>query len=220
MGTYKTNLTTIPQSESTEEDDYGIQTEKPTILGDFIVSDDGTMILSGTKLELIGGNNETTMQVMYGRNIYNLYYIEPGIVVFIPLNEMKMSYNDNSRPMIYFNDSVWSLEDRVVINSTSLHVLQLTYTGYSIDLFQIKSKLDNTTYWYGLRIALVEKNSVDTVYEVSYGEVQFVETFDQFPGSYYHFEFKEDRYYMQLQTPTLGKIQKKIMKKNMPIRLL
>ena len=40
-----------------------------------------------------GGNNETTMQVMYGRNIYNLYYIEPGIVVFIPLNEMKMSYN-------------------------------------------------------------------------------------------------------------------------------
>lgn len=166
------------------------------------------MILSGTKLELIGGNNETTMQVMYGRNIYNLYYIEPGIVVFIPLNEMKMSYNDNSRPMIYFNDSVWSLEDRVVINSTSLHVLQLTYTGYSIDLFQIKSKLDNTTYWYGLRIALVEKNSVDTVYEVSYGEVQFVETFDQFPGSYYHFEFKEDRYYMQLQTPTLGKIQK------------
>lgn len=58
------------------------------------------MILSGTKLELIGGNNETTMQVMYGRNIYNLYYIEPGIVVFIPLNEMKMSYNDNSRPMI------------------------------------------------------------------------------------------------------------------------
>lgn len=208
MGTYKTNLTTIPQSESTEEDDYGTQTEKPTILGDFIVSDDGTMILSGTKLELIGGNNETTMQVMYGRNIYNLYYIEPGIVVFIPLNEMKMSYNDNSRPMIYFNDSVWSLEDRVVINSTSLHVLQLTYTGYSIDLFQIKSKLDNTTYWYGLRIALVEKNSVDTVYEVSYGEVQFVETFDQFPGSYYHFEFKEDRYYMQLQTPTLGKIQK------------
>lgn len=48
-----------------------------------------------------------------------------------------MSYTDNSRPMIYFNDSVWSLEDRVVINSTSLHVLQLTYTGYSIDLFKL-----------------------------------------------------------------------------------
>ena len=40
-----------------------------------------------------------------------------------------MSYNDNSRPMIYFNDSVWSLEDRVVVNYKNFNVFIYTNTS-------------------------------------------------------------------------------------------
>lgn len=205
-GVYKTNLETIPNMADYDEE-YGYEPEPSQLLGDLIVDEDGNMTLSGSELQLIGGSNETSMSVIYYRYNYNLYYIEPGIVVLVPLNELKMTFSDYNRPMVYFNESVWNLEDRVVVNSASSYVLEISYTGYSIDLFKIKSKIDGSTNWFGLKTEIVQKLSSDTIYDVTYGVVEFNGSFDQFPGKYYSFNMNNDTYSMQLQTPVVGKIQ-------------
>lgn len=206
MGTYKTSLNTIPTTSSDYDEEYGDTTPTTRPLGDLVIASNGTITLNDSPVEMIGGIDENTMLVKYHRYDYTLHYVGEGIVVLDPNNDIKLTYNDDKRPMIYFNEDVWTLERKFVVNSTSSHVLESTIVCSSIDAFELTSKINGSTMWYGLNIALVEKMNSDTVYKVTWGEVEFAKDFKFESGSKSTIIFNGEQYNFITKTPSLGQV--------------
>ena len=101
-----------------------------------------------------------------------MHYFD-GIIVLDPNNDIKLEYNPDKRPLIYFHKDIWSLEDRLVINQYSNYVLNAKSPTYSIDAFKITNKITNQSMWYALKVSLVEKMNSDTIYKVEWGEITF-----------------------------------------------
>ena len=113
VGTYKTNMTTIPSEISKdygswEEDDgwgdYGdsdIDDEvKPVVpLKDMTISADGTIVVNGTTAQVVDGVDQSTIIISLGRDKYTLY-INDGIVVLDPDNSNRLSFTDARRPLV------------------------------------------------------------------------------------------------------------------------
>lgn len=190
VGTYKTNMTTIPSEVSVdygswEEDegwgDYGEGDDDEEVvpvvpLKDMTISADGNIVVNGTKAQVVDAIDESTMTVMIGTMLHTMY-INDGIVVFDPDNSNRLSFSDGRRPLVYFSKKVWDLKARVVVNSGSNYVLSTTNTSYSIDTFKIQNKQTNEVRWFGLYTRLVSKNSADTVYIVNWGDASYPEGF-------------------------------------------
>ena len=186
-GSYATRLTTIPvvDDDDDSDSDYGYAngTEEYALtattatalsrLPNLNVTDEGKFIYNNKEITILEGLGNDTYKVNYNNNEYNLYYIN-GIIILNPDNSLKLSFNDNKRPLMFVNENMYEIVDYLTLNySQTYYVLSATYTSYSIDTFKIRNKETNEEFWYGLYVRLVSKTSSDTYYDVRWDYVTF-----------------------------------------------
>ena len=190
VGTYKTNMTTIPPevdtSQSTdEEDDYGYsdgyedydEPTPPTVLKNMTISRENGIVINGNRAKVVGGVDESTLTVSVGTSKFTLH-LSDGIAVIDPDNSLKMSFTNDVRPLVYFKSDVWELEDRVTVNRGANYVLSVTYATFSIDTFRIRRVGTDEEKWFALYTRLYSKTSADTVYNVSWGFATYSDGFE------------------------------------------
>ncbi|MCH5158183.1 MAG: hypothetical protein J1F33_03190 [Clostridiales bacterium] len=229
MGSYKTGLTPIPTTDDDDDyddgeygdwGDYGDyyysaapknssveQSAVSTTLKDMVVSDDGTMTVNGYTATLLGGIDESTLVIRFGNNDYTLYYID-GVVVLDPDNRIKLGFSDVKRPLVYFNEEIWTLDKSIVINYGSNYVLTGTTTMYSFDIFHIVRTDGTGDKWFGLYVELAVKNASDTIYDVKWGDVIFADGFNAASGTESSFTFGGEKYSFTMENAKTGKIIK------------
>lgn len=208
IGTYTTLQRTIPQTSTEDEEGYEIGTTTPSSrLGKLIITSDGGITLRNKEAQFIGAIDENTALIKWGSYEYTLYYND-GIVVLDPDNSVKLGYNEDKRPMVYFNTDMWTIEKMVVVDSSSLNVLVATYTCHSFDTFRITSADGTVTKWFGLKIALVSKTASDTIYEVSWGDVIYSDGFEGNQGEYASITFDGVTANFEMTDDTTGKIDR------------
>lgn len=202
-GTYKTDLYNIGDIYYSSGDD---EPEEPkTKVTDLIVGEDGSIIFNGRNAKVVSAIDEKTMIIKYSSYEYTLHY-DNGIIVLNPDNSLSLTFIDDKRPYIYFNTDVWTIEDKVIINQYSEHVLDTTIITYSIDCFKIKNILSNETKWFGLYIKLAEKTSSDTDYFVNWGEVLFKEGFVPTEGISSYAIYNGTKYEFKMTSSEVGKV--------------
>ncbi len=192
-GTYKTNMKTIPTvvvSDNEEEEDTII----PGIpLKDMVFEDLNNIVINDRQATVVSAIDENTLLIKISDNIYTLYYYD-GIIVVDPNNDIKLGFNDYRRPLVYFSDAKYVLEAKLDINYGVKHVLETTYTSYSIDTFKYQNKETLETKWFGLKIRLAEKTSADTIYQVTWGEVIYPSDFEAQTNVNATIEFNGEQY--------------------------
>lgn len=172
IGTYRTLLTTIAETSADDDEDYGVTPSGTRVLRNLFYYEDGSIVVDGANATVKGVVNETVTEVEFYRNKYVMYY-DNGIIVLDPDNSIKLPYTNEKRPMIYFHNGKWNLQERIVINSSSSYVLSNTITCYSLDIFKITDMETGEDFYYALKVALIDKSGTDTVYEVTHGFVEF-----------------------------------------------
>lgn len=228
-GTYRTLLTTIPAPSEDEDDDgeygdwgeYGAEASAPSaraaspavVLDSLVIGEDGSVKWGSIPATITGGIDENTLLVKLGSNDFTLHYSD-GIVVLDPHNPYKLGFTDSRRPMVFFNEEQWVIEDQVTINYASEYVLSTSFISYSIDTFRIRGKKDGRTLWYGLKTHLVEKSSADTYYTVSWGEAEFAEGFVSVTGTVSVLTFSGEEYPFEMQSSRVGKVIRSDSAKN------
>lgn len=174
-GTYKTNMKTLSTTEVDSSDEtISIPGKK---LGDMQFNDFENFTVNGSKVTVDEVISEKIIKIKIGSSNYTMYYYD-GIIVFDPDNSIKLGFSDYRRPLVYFSASKYELMYKFDINYSDSHVLETTYSGYSIDTFQYRNIETNETKWFGLKIWLANKTSLDTIYEVTWGEVTYPEDFE------------------------------------------
>ncbi len=230
-GTYRTLLTTIPATSQDDDDDgeygdwgdYGVDayTSTPSVraassvfvLDNLIIGEDGSVKWGNTPAVITGGIDENTLLIKIGTNDFTLHYGD-GIVVLDPANPLKLGFTDLRRPMVFFNEAQWTLQDYVTINYSSEYVLSTSYISFSIDTFRIQDKADGRELWYGLKTHLVEKTSADTLYTVSWGVVEYAENFVSLTGTASTLTYAGEEYRFEMLSNRVGKIIKSDTTKN------
>ena len=222
VGTYKTNMTTIPAatsssgSDSWEEDngygDYGEgddydEVVPVTPLKDMTIARDGSITVDGRQAYLTGGIDQSTLIVSIGTTNYTMH-LNNGIVVLDPDNDNRMSFTDSRRPLVYFNSAIWNLNKRVVVNYGKDYVLSNTYTSYSFDTFEIERKDTEQKSWFALYVKLVAKNATDTVYNVSWGEANYPEGFTPAANVSSKLTFDGKEYNFTMSTSVTAKVER------------
>lgn len=205
VGTYNTLLTTIPTESSSDEDGYEEAGTAAAPLKKLFITADGQISVNGSLAEILYGIDENTMYIEFNNYEFTLSY-NNGIVFIDPNNNLKMGFIEEKRPLLYFNEDLWELNERVVINSTDQHILQLNYNAYSFDIFNITNKITNETMWYALKINLYERISSDIKYIVNHGEVKFDESFTMETGINSKFNYLNDEYKFTMTSENVGKI--------------
>ena len=204
-GTYKTDL------DNVNSDTYGggDEEETPVVtkVTDLVIGEDGSIMFNGLKATILSAIDEKTMLLYYRSYEYTMYY-ENGIIVLVPDNEIKLGYSYDKRPFIYFNENIWTIEDKVVVNFSDEHVLNMSYTSYSIDSFKLMNNQTDTKLWYGLLIDLIDKSNSDTVYELTWGEVEFSDNFEMKAGCKASVKLNNKEYQFTMTTNNVGKINK------------
>ncbi len=211
-GTYKTLLRTIATDSDTDE--YGdVITDgadsRP--IGDLIFHDDGTITMDGLTVQLLSAVDSNTMMVKIGTNNYTLHYAD-GIIVLDPDNSLRMQFTNEKRPLIYFNEAVWQLENNVTIDySPTYYVLQSEYSAtYSVDTFHIQRIGTDTSMWYGLKVRLVERSTSGSTYEVTWGQTIFADNFEQVLGNQSSFTLNGEFYPIKMTGVKAGVIDKDV----------
>lgn len=174
IGSYKTLLTTIDTVETNDSDEEIVI--KGKLLADLVINEDGTINALGRKTEITNAVDENTFTLKIGSYDYTMHY-QDGIIILDPDNSIRLTYNDDKRPAIFFKTNKYQVLERFIINSNDDYVLLNNFVSYSIDVFRIQ---DTTTYeqkWYAFNVALSSKMGSDTVYSISWGEAQFAEGF-------------------------------------------
>lgn len=174
-GSYKTNLYSI-MPNNYYDSEYGDTAPTKTRVGAMSVSPSGEIIIKGAKAQIIDALDEKTLVIDYKGNIHTLYY-DNGIITIIPENEIKLTYYEEKRPYVYFNENVWQITRKTIINSTETYVLDDDIVAYSLDVFTIKNKATGETLVYVLKTHLASRMSSDTIYVHSWGYGEFAEGF-------------------------------------------
>ena len=241
-GTYKTSLTSIEKIEDDYDDDngdYGWDSDGDfdysgytlsapydvssyaaagSLLGDFTVDEEGNMFFGSTKLEMLSIVDDSTFEIKYRSYEYVMSYGD-GIITLDPINSVKLTYHDDSRPMVFFNENKWTVGDYVQINSSSqgYHVLQRNSSGnlvvsggaYSLDLMKITSATDGEEYWYGIKTKFLTKTNADTYYDDEiFGFAVFAPDFEQKTGNISSVQLDGERYEFTMSSPLKGIINK------------
>ena len=206
-GVYRTGLETISETSNDSDEDYGFNdSTKPRLLGNFVIYADGRITVDGKEATLLDALDENTLVIKVRSYEYTVY-IKDGIAVLEPENDIRLPYNNDKRPIIYFHQNLWTLGDRVTVNYNSTYVLNATYYNYSFDVFKITSKTTQESLWYGLKVCLAEKTSMDTIYTVEWGEVEFAEDFEQKAGITSSLTFDGITYKFTMNSASLGIIK-------------
>lgn len=206
-GTYNTLLTTIPTSSSTDEEGYIEEGENSSSLKKLFITENGEISVNGSLAQILYGIDENTMYIKYNNYEFTLYY-NNGIVVIDPNNDLEMTFIEDKRPLIYFDENKWELNEHVVINSTDNHILQAAHNGYSIDIFNVTNKETSESIWYALKIYLYEKLSSDVRYIVNHGKVSFDENFTLESGISSSLTYLGETYKFTMISETVGKTDK------------
>ncbi|MBP3503779.1 MAG: hypothetical protein J6K18_01505 [Bacilli bacterium] len=208
VGVYDTLLTTIPTEGSSDEDGYEEAGTAASPLKKLYITADGQMSVNGSLAEILYGIDENTMYIKFNNYEFTLSY-NSGIVVIDPNNDLRMPFIEDKRPLIYFNEEIWELKEKVVINISDLHILQQNYSGYSFDIFNITNKVTSDNMWYALKINLYEKITSDYKYIVNHGEVVFGDNFALEPSISSEFTYLNETYKFTMTTENAGKINSK-----------
>lgn len=226
VGTYKTNMTTIPGeikkdygSLGDDEDpfygdgeDYD-EEEKPVVrLKDMTFSRDGKITVNGKAATVFECIDESTIIVTIGGAKYTMY-IKDGIVVINPDNSLRLSFSDEKRPLVYFSEKEWELTHHVVVNYGINYVLSVSTTCYSIDTFRIVRKDGDEAKWFGLYVALTSTSSSDHVYDVNWGDASYPDDFVPAPGASSALTYNGTKYDIVLSTATNAKVQQNVDQK-------
>lgn len=227
-GTYRTLLTTIPAPSDDDDDDgYGewgdlgeydadssyasplsARAASPVyVLDNLVIGEDGSVKWGNRTATVTGGLDENTLLIRIGTNDFTLHYSD-GIVVLDAANPYKLGFNDERRPMVFFNEAQWSIQEHVIINYTTEYVLSTSFIAYSIDTFRIKDKSDGRELWYALKVELAEKTSADTYYVVSWGEAEYAEGFVAVTDTASTLTFLGEEYRFVMQSNRVGKVSR------------
>ncbi len=205
-GKYVTNMTTIPKESS--EDEEGYETEAGATakrIGDLTINSDGSITFEKYKVEVLSCIDENTMFISIGSTNYMMYSNE-GVLVLNPDNSYKLSFIDGRRPLVFFNEDIWTLNRRIEINQYSTHVLQNKSACYSMDCFDVTNKESGDNFIYVLKTHLVDKTSADTVYDVTFGFGTFAEGFEPVAGNSSALTFDGMEYEFTMSDSTKGRI--------------
>lgn len=236
-GTYKTSLMPIEKYEESDDGDYeygwgdGGAGEYSLIspysasvyadaaaLNDFVVDEDGNMYFDDVKADMLSIIDDCTFKISIRTYEFVMRYAD-GIISLDPVNSVKLSYHDGSRPFVFFNENKWSTGSYVQINSSinGYHVLQRNSAGnlivspgaYSLDLIQITDKADGSSLWYGIKTQFINKYSADTFYaEEIFDYAVFAPDFTQNTGIVSSVQFGGETYSFTMSNDYKGIINK------------
>lgn len=158
------------------EEDWGVEEDQPSIApGDradnMIVDEKGGITVDGRKATMKSAISESHLLIGLGTFDYDLFY-EDGVVALVPVNTHKISFTNELRPLVYFSSDKYEYEDTLIVNSSSDHVIKMTYPAYTLEIFKLKNKASGEKICFGLKTELVERTSFDSYYEVSWGKVE------------------------------------------------
>lgn len=208
-GVYNTYATTI--ATESEEDSEGwttVEGESSRPYGPMTFDESGIVVdgMATTVTEII---DEHTFIVKVGTSTYTMYMFD-GIVVLDPDNSLKMSFTNSRRPLMYFNTSVWTLSDkgRLIVNYGEQHVLATSYTSYSIEVYTVTSKADNSVRQIALYVQLVSYMNSDTLYRVTWGDLTLNEGFVQQGGETGVLNYDSVTYSFTMKNSVVGKVNR------------
>ena len=178
VGDYQTADKTIAKDSVEGEDGDIAEDEKPSVaIGDMEIGRDMSIFVHGLKAENVT-LTDYGFDFMLGKNAHEAHF-ENGVCVIIPLNELKLSYYDDNRPLVYFKRGAWAIADSVSVHYSQegKSVYGIAYTGYSIFLYKVRNSETNELKWFAIKVALEAKTSSDTMYSVAYGFVNLPSDF-------------------------------------------
>lgn len=210
VGDYQTADKTIAKDSVEGEDGDIAEDEKPSVaIGDMEIGRDMSIFVHGLKAENVT-LTDYGFDFMLGTNAHEAHF-ENGVCVIIPLNELKLSYYDDNRPLVYFKRGTWAIADSVSVHYSKegKSVYSLTYSGYSIFLYKVRNLETNELCWFAIQVKLEYKTSADTVYSVNYGFIDLPAGFSSKTiGATGDFELNGSRYVFTISERGTGKINK------------
>lgn len=210
VGDYQTADKTIAKDSVEGEDGDIAEDEKPSVaIGDMEIGRDMSIFVHGVKAENVT-LTDYGFDFMLCNNAHEAHF-ENGVCVIIPLNELKLSYYDDNRPLVYFKRGTWAIADSVSVHYSKegKSVYSLTYSGYSIFLYKVRNLETNELKWFAIKVTLEAKTSSDTMYSVAYGFVNLPSDFSSKTiGAAGDFELNGSRYVFTISERGTGKINK------------
>lgn len=210
VGDYQTADKTIAKDSVEGEDGDVAEDEKPSVeIGDMEIGRDMSIFVHGLKAENVT-LTDYGFDFAIGQNAHEAHF-ENGVCVIIPLNELKLSYYDDNRPLVYFKRGTWAIADSVSVHYSKegKSVYSLTYSGYSIFLYKVRNLETNELCWFAIQVKLEYKTSADTVYSVNYGFIDLPADFSSKTiGAAGDFELNGSRYVFTISERGTGKINK------------
>lgn len=200
-GTYKTTITEVNDTS----DNAGGRA-----YGELIIRTDGTLTVDNREGYVAAAIDQSHLVVnvyssTYQAVTYDLYYND-GIVVLAADNTVKLAFTNARRPLVYFSTSQWDIQSSFKLNTLSTHVLEQTTSGWTMEVFRLKGEA--RSMWYALKIRLKEKTAADTVYDVSWGEVEFSEGFAQQQDEQAMVIFEGEKTLFRMLGPLVGQTVK------------
>lgn len=210
VGDYQTADKTIAKDSVEGEDGDIAEDEKPSVeIGDMEIGRDMSIYVHGVKAENVT-LTDYGFDFMLGKSAHEAHF-ENGVCVIIPLNELKLSYYDDNRPLVYFKRGAWAIADSLSVHYSKegKSVYSLTYSGYSIFLYKVRNLETNELCWFAIQVKLEYKTSADTVYSVNYGFIDLPADFSSKTiGAAGDFELNGSRYVFTISERGTGKINK------------
>lgn len=187
IGTYKTSQYTIGSDSQYDDEgqiyEEGVKSEK---IKDLVIPADLKVVFREKQVQNLRSDGVNAFKFNIDRTVYNLVYSD-GVALVTYDNSLRMKLTNNTMPVVYFNQALWTITDTFTINSSknNNHVLTLDYDNYySIDLFKVKSA-GGEEKWFGLKNKLHKVSSTyspDYYYDISFGEAIFAEGFVKTSG--------------------------------------
>lgn len=179
-GTYKTKVLTV--ASDAEYDDDGELVSDATVVrlyADLVVGTDASLTIGKNTGAVYGGADDYYL-ARIGTTEYKMYY-DDGIVVLVPVNELKMSFSGTTlnRVLTYVSEDMYDIETFVIVNNQSSHVINFKFVNYfTVEAVRVRSKADGTVKWYAARTGIKETYGADIVYNVTHGEITFNDGFE------------------------------------------
>lgn len=179
-GTYKTKVLTV--ASDAEYDDDGELVSDATavrLYADLVVGTDASLTIGKNTGAVYGGADDYYL-ARIGTTEYKMYY-DDGIVVLVPVNELKMSFSGTTlnRVLTYVSEDMYDIETFVIVNNQSSHVINFKFVNYfTVEAVRVRSKADGTVKWYAARTGIKETYGADIVYNVTHGEITFNDGFE------------------------------------------
>ena len=170
LGVYATADTTIAKGTVEGEDGDVAEDAKPAMaIGDLIIDDKMTVNVHGIVAADVKITGYGLALALNGNN--HEVHIFDGIAVFVPLNEIRLKYHEEKRPLVYFNKNVWSILDFVTVDSSKnggVYSESASGKPYSIFLYKVKN-VNGEIKWFAMKVKVEYNGNGDTKYSVVFG---------------------------------------------------